>query len=56
MDSGGHDFVVCGRDNPELICPICFLLLKDTRELPCTHTICTKCLLNWEVEQGSING
>ena len=48
---GGYDFVLCGHENPELICPICCLLLRETQELPCTHTTCKNCLTKWETEQ-----
>ena len=48
MDYAGYDFDVVGQDAPELKCPICLLLLRDVQELPCSHTVCTVCLVKWE--------
>ena len=46
--SGGYDFEVVGPFEKEYECPICMLLIRDTIELPCGHTMCKSCLEKWE--------
>ena len=52
MAEGGYNFELCGHRMPDLECPICMNLLKQTKELPCCNcTTCAVCLHTWEEEQ-----
>ena len=51
MAESGYNFEVCGHKMPDLECSICLNLLKEAKELPCTHNTCAVCLFRWEEEQ-----
>ena len=51
MAEDGYNFELCGHKIPDLECPICMNLIKEARDLPCSHTTCAICLHKWEEEQ-----
>ena len=42
-----YDFEMDGHKIDDYFCPICYLLLQDTAQLPCNHLLCRKCLDQW---------
>ena len=44
-----YDFEMDGHKIDDYFCPICYLLLQDTAQLPCNHLMCRKCLDQWTV-------
>lgn len=44
----GFDYDVVDSEIKELECPICFLLMRDAKEMACGHSLCGECLDQWE--------
>ena len=45
-----YDFEMVGHKVDDYFCPICYLLLQETAQLPCNHLVCSKCLNQWTIE------
>ena len=45
-----YDFEMVGNKVDDYFCPICYLLLQETAQLPCNHLMCKKCLNQWTIE------
>jgi len=44
MAPRGYAYEVVGEGAQNLKCPVCKHLIRDCVELPCTHTMCKKCV------------